>query len=381
MLRTKEFLYVLVLPIFFFQFSVAQTKRVHFIVTTQAKPNASKVLSLAGSMNNWNPADTNYRFSESPEGYELKVDLPPGTYEYKITRCSWETVETAANGEPVYNRSLLLKNDTVINQNVQQWQDNFETPLRRHTASKNVMIIDTAFNVPQLGGTRRIWVYLPSDYQSSVKRYPVIYMHDGQNLFDSYTAGYGEWGVDELMDSLFLQKVPMAIVVGIDHFGKDRLTEYNPWSNERFGKGRGDEYADFLAQTLKPFIDKKLRTLSSAKNTIVAGSSMGGLISMYTAAKYPEVFGKAGVFSPSFWIAPEVYNFVKTTKPAKQRFYFVAGDLESNDMVPDMQKMYDQLLVQGRNKKRIFLKHAPDGRHSEWFWHREFPDFYKWIMN
>ncbi|NEU08495.1 alpha/beta hydrolase [Flavihumibacter sp. R14] len=361
--------------------SAAQSKKVRFIVTADVSDNAARILSLAGSMNNWNPADSNYRFSKSGGGYELTVNLPLGLYEYKLTRGSWSTVETALSGTPLSNRRLDLKSDTTINLSVLQWQDNFKRVARAHTASENVKVIDTTFSMPQLSRTRRIWVYLPPGYQSSAKRYPVIYMHDGQNLFDSYTAGYGEWGVDELMDSLYLERVSMAIIVGIDHGDKERLTEYNPYDNDRFGKGRGDDYADFLAQTLKPYIDKTFRTLPAAKHTAIAGSSMGGLISMYTAARYPLAFGKAGVFSPSFWIAPEIYSFVAQKKPSKQMFYFVAGDLESKEMVPDMKKMYDQLLMQGTAPKRVFLKHAADGTHSEWFWHREFADFYKWIMD
>jgi predicted alpha/beta superfamily hydrolase len=380
MITSKTLFTLCVLFLFASGFSAAQTKKIQFTVTARVKTDPSAVLFLAGSMNNWNPADTNYRFSKSGNAYQLKLNLPQDVYEYKITRGSWQTVETGEGGKPLSNRTLNLKSDTIINLSVSQWQDNYKTPARKHTLSQNVQIIDTAFHIPQLGRTRRLWIYLPPDYQTSRKRYPVIYMHDGQNLFDSYTSGYGEWGVDEVMDSLYLEEASMAIIVGIDHSGSERLTEYNPWSNERFGKGRGDDYADFLAQTLKPFIDGKFRTLAAAKHTAVAGSSMGGLISMYTAAKYPAVFGKAGVFSPSFWIAPEIYGFVAKGKPTKQKFYFVAGDLESKEMVPDMQKMHEQLLRQGLAPKRAFIKHAADGRHSEWFWHREFPDFYKWIM-
>ena len=206
-------------------------------------------------------------------------------------------------------------------------------------------------------------------------------MHDGQNLFDSYTAGFGEWGIDEVLDSLNSKNHKMAIIVGIDHGGDKRMTEYNPFSNERFGKGRGDEYVDFLAKTLKPYIDQKFRTKRSVKNTGVAGSSMGGLISLYAVAKYPRIFGKAGVFSPALWIAPEISNYLAENPLTAKKIYFVAGELESNQMIPDMKSLSDQLLLYGMNKKRIFFKASADGKHSEWFWHREFPQFYHWIMD
>lgn len=360
----------------------AQPRNVRFVLKSSGvKSPGNREFYLAGSMNNWNPADSNFRFKKGTEHqFELKVSLPEGINEYKITRGSWATAESNNEGHSVSNRSLILKSDTVIHINIMQWQDNFESTGRKHTAGSNVQIIDSAFAIPQLSRKRRLWVYLPPDYQSSRKSYPVIYMHDGQNLFDSYTSGFGEWGIDETMDSLNRNKNAMAIIVGIDHGSEHRLTEYNPFSNERFGKGRGDEYVDFLAYTLKPFIDQKFRTKSSAKNTIIAGSSMGGLISMYAVAKYPGVFGKAGVFSPAFWISPEIFGYVSTRKMRKQRLYFIAGDLESNEMVPDMKRLYEQLLSQGVKPQQMQIKAAPDGKHSEWFWRREYPQFYKWIM-
>ncbi|WP_162141798.1 alpha/beta hydrolase [Daejeonella oryzae] len=341
--------------------------------------NVDSDIFAAGNMNNWNPSDSNYRFKKKSDRYELVLDLLPGLKEFKITRGSWGTVETKLDGQPISNRSFFLKKDTVINLTIKQWQDSFKSPEKVHTASKNVQVLDTAFNIPQLNRKRRIWVYLLPDYQTSGKKYPVVYMHDGQNLFDAFTSGYGEWNIDETMDSLASENKVMAIIVGIDHGDQHRLTEYNPYSNSRFGKGRGQEYVEFLAKTLKPYIDQKFRTKKSGKHTAIAGSSMGGLISMYAVAKYPRVFGKAGIFSPSFWLAPEIYTYISQSNIHKSKIYFLAGEQESREMVPDMKKMYDQLVSQGLNKKYMHFKTAADGKHSEWFWHREFPEFYNWI--
>jgi predicted alpha/beta superfamily hydrolase len=363
--------------------SQAQIRSVLFIIkeVNSQSPEKSEFF-MAGSMNNWNPADRHFIFLKNLDGqYELKVTLAAGINEFKITRGSWENVESQQGGQPVANRTLILQKDTTIYLSIANWQDNFKSKPREHTSSPNVHILDSAFNIPQLNRKRRVWVYLPPDYETSGKKYPVIYMHDGQNLFDSFTSGYGEWGIDETMDSLYKLGKPMSMVVGIDHGAEYRLTEYNPYSNKRFGKGMGDEYTDFLATTLKPFIDQKYRTRSSAKNTIIAGSSMGGLISLYAAAKYPKVFGRAGVFSPAFWVAPEIYSYLPGKKFRKQKLYFIAGELESNEMVPDMKKIYDQLFLQGVKKKNMRLMIAPDGKHSEWFWHREYTQFYNWIMN
>jgi len=248
------------------------------------------------------------------------------------------------------------------------------------TRSKNVLVIDTAFNMPQLNKQRRIWIYLPPGYAESGQKYPVLYMHDGQNVFDAKTSAYGEWGVDEILDSLYQTKIQQAIVVGIDHGGEDRIKEYNPYDS-KYGKGEGKPYLDFLVETLKPYIDARYRTLADRKHTSIAGSSMGGLISMYALVRYPQVFGNAGVFSPSFWIAPDLYQEVAQalSKLKKTRIYLVTGGEEGGSMVPDMQKMYHLLNPKGTLKHIRMLKPA-DGKHSEWFWHREFPEFYKFIL-
>ncbi|MGB4776531.1 MAG: alpha/beta hydrolase-fold protein [Daejeonella sp.] len=361
-------------------YSSAQGKAI-FIINhfPEGKAGTEKSIFLAGTFNNWNPADTAFRFKRNNNRYELSVFLPSIINEFKITRGSWDQVECTINGQAVKNHIIKVKKDTLIYLSVAQWQDSFETKPKLHTASKQVKIIDTAFYIPQLDRKRRVWIYLPEGYENSKKSYPVIYMHDGQNIFDNYTSGYGEWGVDEVLDSLNNIKKPMAIVVGIDHGNENRFTEYNPYLNEHYGKGRGDDYVDFLAKTLKPFIDKNYRTLADVKNTTVAGSSMGGLISLYALAKYSKTFGAAGVFSPAFWISPELFNYISSKKLASSRIYFVAGGLERDTMVPDMLRMYEILLKKGLSPKNLYSKVWDDGAHNEWFWRREFPHFYNWI--
>src|SRR4030095_5506014 len=118
------------------------------------------------------------------------------------------------------------------------------------------------------------------------------------------------------------------------------MNEYNPYDHEKFGRGEGELYVDFLAKTLKPYIDKNYRTKKDAANTLIAGSSMGGLISMYAVVKYPKVFGKAGVFSPAFWVAPQLKaDIEKKVKPSTHknlRIYLYGGDQEGADMVQEM---------------------------------------------
>ncbi|MFD0941894.1 alpha/beta hydrolase [Pedobacter boryungensis] len=337
---------------------------------------------VAGNFNNWKPNDPEYQFSKRNSlTYVLEKQLSINVYEYKITRGSWEKVETNSKGNAIGNRSLNLKKDTIVKISVSNFADQFKKELPKHTSSVNVHIIDTAFLIPQLATKRRVWIYLPPSYASSTKKYPVLYMHDGQNLFDQLTSGYGEWGVDELLDSLSAKGQEEFIVVGIDHGGSERLKEYNPYDSE-YGKGKGKDYVDFLVHNLKPFIDQHYRTEKDAKNTAIAGSSMGGLISMYAIATYPKVFGKAGIFSPAFWIGKtietDVQNAFKNLNGSK--IYLVAGDLESKTMISDMKNVFQLLNPTGKNKNIRVVEKA-DGKHSEWFWHREFVDFYKFISN
>lgn len=356
----------------------AQVKFTVFTGKIPAPKSASEGLFLAGDFNGWNPADKAWQlFKTDGEKYALTKELPAGIYHFKITRGSWNTVECDVTGKQVDNRLLKLNADTSVTLDVAGWQDNFAPVEKKHTATAQVHIISEKFDMPQLGRQRRVWIYLPKDYETTKKKYPVIYMHDGQNLFDEYTAGYGEWGIDELMDQVSPKN--QCIIVGIDHGGENRITEYDPYDS-KYGKGRGGDYVRFLVETLRPFIDTHYRTMKDAKHTTIAGSSMGGLISMYAAVKHPDVFGNAGVFSPAFWIAPPIYDLVKQTKLNKNtRFYFVCGDAESDTMVADMQKMADMVKAKGvkpQNTPVVVIKGAS---HNEKQWNGDWLGFYKWL--
>lgn len=246
------------------------------------------------------------------------------------------------------------------------------------TASAQVQILDSAFPVKSLGRERRIWIYLPKDYATSKRRYPVLYMQDGQNLFDDRTAFLGEWGVDEILDR---QQTPL-IVVGIDNGGNKRMNEYNPFDHSQFGKGEGRAYLEFLVNELKPYIDRHYRTQKRARYTAIAGSSMGGLISFYAGLWYPSSFGQIGVFSPSFWIQPDISRLAGQTfnrrKHARQRYYFYAGAKESKDMVGDMEKLMESLQPV-IPPEQIIKRVSPIGEHKEIAWRSELPNFIQWL--
>ena len=368
---------------FFLLFSSAYAQfHIKFVIKEQPSVNKTDTIFIAGSFNVWNPSDNRYKFKvANSESQFLDLQLSAGNYEYKFTRGSWAKVESTKDGKGVGNRTLTVTKDTVINIFINGWSDDFktETIARKHTASSQVSILDSAFNMPQLNRTRRIWIYLPADYATSKKRFPVLYMHDGQNLFDEATSGFGEWGVDECLDSLFKQGKKECIVIGIDN-GAKRMNEYNPYEFKPYGNGEGDKYVDFLANTLKPYIDKNFRTLADKKNTFIAGSSMGGLISMYAVIKYPEVFGGAGIFSPSFWVSPKLEQYLnKTGNKINSKLFFYAGEKESERMVPDMKKIEADIKTISTSK--IYERTDADAKHNEAAWRKYFPKFYKWMLN
>ncbi len=363
-------------------FSYAQYK-ITFLLKQPSLPHSMDSIYFTGNFNLWNPSDKNFLLKKLNTGTEtITIFLPPGKYEYKFTRGNWNKVETDANGKDIANRSLQLTNDTTLQINIAGWKDDFvpqEPVEKKHTASANVHVMDTAFFIPQLNRTRRIWLYLPPDYSSSKKMYPVLYMHDGQNLFDDVTSYSGEWGVDEYLDSICKEAKKEVIVVGINNSLSKRMIEYNPWEFQNFGKGEGDKYVDFLVKNLKPYIDKNYRTLPGKKNTFIAGSSMGGLISLYAALKYPTVFEGAGIFSPAFWTASGIDSaVVSKSKKMNSKLFFYAGGKEGDAMVPDMKRIEKEIKPHSVSPIKEIID--PEAKHNEAAWRKYFPAFYEWVV-
>lgn len=342
------------------------------LILTNVPKNTSDIF-IAGSFNNWNPGDPKYRLTKGNGSYFITL-TQVDEFEFKFTQGSWNTVEINKDGSAISNHKHKPsgKHDTLF-LTVDNWANNKLEPIKS-TAQKNVIILPN-FYIPQWQTTRTVRILLPLDYKESNKFYPVLYMHDAQNLFDDATSFSGEWGVDETMNKLQKEGGYGCIIVGVDNGEERRRNEYIPFDTKRFGKSVGDAYADFIALTLKPYIDSAFRTIPMREFTGIGGSSLGGVISQYIAIKYPEKFSKTLIFSPAYWSSDSNYLFTKNYK-RNQPFQMVllCAALEGGEKQYqiDMLRMKEELISNGFDSNNIYDTVIADGAHKEWFWKREF---------
>ncbi len=379
--NTLTFLFLLLFTCLFGQLTITVSE-------IPSNTPASDKVYIAGNFNAWSPSATEL-VKKSDGSYSVTLNPNAGTVEYKYTRGTWASVEGNANGTFLANRKINYAGSAQsVDNKILTWEDKGISgggTNPNSSAASNVKIIKTDFFMPQFNRYRRIWVCFPKDYDSNLtKKYPVMYLHDGQNLFDKTTSFSGEWKVDETLNTLFDQGDKGCIVVGIDNGGANRIAEYTPYVNAKYGGGDGEKYVDFLISTLKPYIDQNYRTLSDRENTGIGGSSLGGLISFYAAMKNQNVYGKALIFSPSFWWNNAIYSLVQTEgKKENMKIFLMAGGSEEadDDVVIKTQKMYDDLLAKGFSSSEIKFATHEDGQHSEWYWAREFGAAYKWLWS
>lgn len=335
---------------------------------------------IAGNFNNWNPCDSNFRLIKQGSSYKITLKADTGIAEYKFTRGSWSKVECGLKGESLANRRFTYSKKLGLNQSIAAWEDLLGKAIDTvSTALPNVHVLSKEFYMPQLNRTRRIWIYLPTDYNDALtKRYSVLYMQDGQNLFDDRTSFSGEWGIDETLSKLEKTGDEGCIVVGIDNGGSHRINEYSAFVNKEYGGGEGKAYIQFIVETLKPYIDSAFRTHADQRHTAIAGSSLGGLISVYGALCYPSVFGKVGAFSPALWFSDSLFSYAKDRYlDPSVMVYYVAGSNESSRMTADIYRLDSLLKSKGVLSYNSKIQIKADGEHKEWFWRREFAELYR----
>lgn len=348
-------------------------------------PAQSKIY-LAANLNDWMPNDPSFKFSKNEEGrYFLLIDsLEAGTQlQFKLTRGSWDLVEVGKEGKDISDRIYSYEEADTLHIRVHEWKNPKAPSKLKSTRSYNVEIMTDSFYMPQLNRYRRIWVYLPPDYDIEEDvQYPVLYMHDGQNLFDDATSYMGEWHVDETLNSLFEEGYIVPIVIGIDHGeGASRMNEYSIEESAEYNiTPKGDLYIKFIAETLKPYIDAHYRTLPRPEFTGIMGSSLGGLISSYAILTSGDVFNLAGIYSPSYQLGKTLLNYPLSTDESI-RIIQLCGSEEGVNTVKDMKQMDSLFLSYTSSRDRLQYQVVEGAKHSEQLWSNYFKEAILFLYN
>lgn len=287
-----------------------QPVTVSFVVTAPQNTPADQVLYLSGSvpaLGNWDAAGVALTKSEDGKYHCTVPELLNGMdYSYKITRGTWGTVESDANGKDVKDVAFTAGKDGKVEHAVANWLDNGQAVPGRVTMTGDIRVMKNAIPSKLLGNPRTVAVYLPPDYEKNAQsRYPVLYLNDGQNLFDEATSYQGiEWKLDEAAQKLIADgKIKPVIIVGV-YNAPTRNQEFTPpLGGASASEAKGNLYAQMIVEEIKPFIDQRYRTLTDKPNTAIGGGSMGGLIALYTAKTQPNAFGAVIALSPQLRIA------------------------------------------------------------------------------
>lgn len=349
-------------------------RKVKFVLKAPHVPEGSTVYITGNTpqLGNWNPGKVAMK-QTGQDTWSITVKVPlHAELEYKYTLGSWKREAVDEKGVKLPNFRVSVNKTTTIENIVTNWLN-----MEPHSNKEKEGITGTVeyHEAMKAAGLkeRDLIVWLPPGYkQDDETKYPVLYMHDGQNVFDPETSSFGvEWQLDETSDSLIKEDaIEPLIIVGINNT-PDRSEEYVP------GK-KGDAYMNFVVNKVKPFIDKQYRTKTDRENTAVGGSSAGGIMAFMLAWKYPEVFSKAICMSPAFKI--EHIDFVKEVKAytgAKKDlfFYIDNGGIELEERLqPGITEMLKTLREKGYTEQEDFVWiKAENDPHSEAAWARRMP--------
>lgn len=361
---------------------------VTFLVTVPATTPPNDGVWISGNqpqIGNWGSGN-GLRLTRRPDGrFMTRVRFPAASgLEYKFTRGSWDTVEKDATGNELPNRTFSVAASDTIEALVATWRDQtggggggqLTGTIRYHRG------VTSRFLTP----TRDVIVYLPPQYDAQApRRYPVLYLHDGQNTMDASTSFAGEWHADETAERLITAgEIEPLIIVGV-YNTSDRIGEYTPVRDSQNRGGNGDNYGRFLVEELKPLIDSTYRTKLDAASTGVAGSSLGGLISMHFALTHAETFGKAGVISPSVWwadgaIVEEVNARPKSAVRIWEDIGTAEGGGSATETVDGARSLRDALIARGwvLGQDLRYLEVA-GAAHNEGAWSARFDQVLKFL--
>ncbi len=361
----KKLLIYFSLFILFNTLNFSQVKVI--VLVTSNKVDSSQKVFIAGNrseLGNWNPGIIELEKLNDTSWVKEFLFEKNILLEFKFTKGSWSNEALNENRTIPANNTLKVFNDTIIYQKINNWKDSKGNLQGKITGKVRY---HKNFNGKDIL-PRNIIVWLPPSYDSlSNKKYPVLYMQDGQNVFDPATSSFGvDWGIDETADSLIrIKAIEEIIVVGI-YNTYQRGSEYNQTD-------LGDAYMEFIVKELKPFIDSTYRTLPDRENTAVGGSSSGGLISFMLLWDYSNIFSKAACISPAFKISDidfvtPVKNYCGNKKDIK--IYTDDGGIGlEEELQPGIDEMLTALKDKGykENQDLLWIK-DPSAEHNEAAW-------------
>jgi len=352
-------------------------------------------IHLAGAFNAWNPGAADARFQRDGRTLAVRVrGLAAGQrVEFKLTRGSWATVERDDAGRDLPNRAVTFDPARpTVAVYVERWAD-LGAPST--TRSGDVRVLRD-LPIPQLGRARNVWVYLPPGHDEGAARYPVMYLYDGQNVFDARASAFGrEWRVDEALEAMHHEgRHPGVIAVAVEN-GPERPCEYNVFAADPHPgcadrNALGDRTNAFLVETLKPRVDREYRTLPGRDDTAVVGSSMGGAMAVRLGFSRPDLFSRVAALSPSYQNvlgAPVgMPDFVRAQRPTMPfRLHQDIGSVERiRELGPDvlarnMTAVHDAARAAGLADERNRAAMVPGAIHEEAAWAARIDEIVAWL--
>ena len=339
---------------------------------------------LKTGFEDWAGGQPELRFQHEERGWVLRRAYPLGTLlAYKVTRDAADSEEGDAWGQRRPDRFALVQGESTHVLDVQSWQDQKSGPRPSTLAGRTETF---TVHSPQLDDDLAVTVWLPPQHGQPERRFPVLYLHDGGNVFDRATAFAGvEWGCDEAAQALAGAGLPclmVAVTVRSDH----RAADYVPFAvstNDFTSNAVG--YQSFLADTLKPLIDTRYATLPDTRHTAQAGSSYGGVASLYGGLSRPQVWGTLGAFSPSLGVHDSGMFAWSEAHPAPAtRLYLDMGTLEGDSLSGAASLVYltrRYAAQMRRSVKDVKLVIGEGDRHDEAAWAERFPGFLRWWLD